>query len=227
MNAIDIDNIKNIKENKGSISFNDGLEEYSFLLSKNTLTKRFNSSNFLDQIEVEIIKEPLEILANCFSSLTHVENLQAKQTVFLPLYGKGHKVYSNSGLNQWNAKGRKRHQNEVYIPVPIAVHNNYPDFFPDRDTSFNLKLPSGRIIQTKICQDNGKALMSYSNRELGEWILRDVLQLREGELATYDKLQLLGIDSVRVDKIDDANYEINFAQSGSYDKFIVNQTQDN
>lgn len=62
--------------------------------------------------------------------------------------------------------------------------------------------------------------MSYSNRELGQWILRDVLKLREGELLTYKKLQILGVDSVRIDKINDSTYEINFVSSGSYDKFM-------
>jgi hypothetical protein len=83
-----------------------------------------------------------------------------------------------------------------------------------------LKLPNGKIIQSKICQDGGKALMSYSNRELGQWILRDVLRLKEGELVTYEKLQVLGVDSIRIDKINNSTYEINFASSGTYDDFI-------
>lgn len=61
--------------------------------------------------------------------------------------------------------------------------------------------------------------MSYSNKELGNWILRDILKLKEGEILTYQKLQFLGIDSVRIDKIDDFNFEINFAKIGSYEKF--------
>ncbi|MBF2056658.1 MAG: hypothetical protein IGQ45_05400 [Cyanobacterium sp. T60_A2020_053] len=75
-------------------------------------------------------------------------------------------------------------------------------------------------MRSKVCQDNNKALMSYSNKELGQWILRKVLKLKEGELLTYDKLQTVGIDSVRIDKINDLEYEINFAKIGSYEKFI-------
>lgn len=62
--------------------------------------------------------------------------------------------------------------------------------------------------------------MSYSNRELGNWILRDILKLKESELLTYEKLQILGIDSVRIHKINDEIYEINFAKNGSYDNFL-------
>lgn len=220
MNFIDINQIQDIKQKQSSITFNDGLEEYSFLLSKNTLTKRFNSLNFLHQFEVDIIKEPLEFLSQCVQDLSYSSYIQQKQTIFLPLYGKNNFVYTNSGLNQWNAKGRKRDFNEVYIPVPIAIHKKYPTFFPKRDTPFNLKLPNGTVMSSKICQDNGKALMSQSNKELGKWILRDILKLKEGELLTYNKLQILGIDSVRIDKMDNENYEINFAKSGSYDAFI-------
>lgn len=50
--------------------------------------------------------------------------------------------------------------------------------------------------------------------------MKNVLKLNEGELLTYDKLQVLGIDSVRIDKLNDENYEINFAKNGSYDIFI-------
>ncbi len=35
-------------------------------------------------------------------------------------------------------------------------------------------------MQSKICQDNGKALMSYSNRELEQCFLRNILGLGEG-----------------------------------------------
>ncbi|MGL4982418.1 MAG: hypothetical protein ACRC4W_06170, partial [Treponemataceae bacterium] len=57
------------------------------------------------------------------------------------------------------------------------------------------------------------------NKDLGKWILRKVLQLKEGELVTYQKLEALGIDSVRIDKIDSVTYEINFAKTGSYQQF--------
>lgn len=223
MNLIDIDNIKNVKKNKSSITFNDGVDEYSFLLSKNTLTKRFNATTYLHKFDVEILENPLDFLIDSISrnGLTYQNNL-ISETIYLPLYGKNHFVYENSGLNQWNAKGRKRDYNEVYVPIPSIIHKKYPDFFPNRETPFELKLPDGKTIKSKICQDGGKALMSYSNKELGKWILRDILKLEEGELLTYEKLQILGIDSVRIDKINNEVYEINFAKNGSYDSFIEN-----
>ncbi len=222
MQSIDILNIVDIKTNKGSISFNDGLHEYSFLTSKSTLAKRFLTETIIHEFPVEILENPLDTLYRYLSGeeLLLQDSVKIKQTIYLPLYGKDKFVYESSGLNQWNAKGRKRDPNEVYIPIPAIVHKNYPLFFPNRETPFNLKLPDGRIMQSKICQDSGKALMSYSNKELGKWILRDILKLEEGKLVTFEMLQILGIDSVRIDKHDNENYEINFAASGSYENFI-------
>lgn len=224
MHHINIDNIVDVKKVKNSIKFNDGISEYSFNISKSTLTKRFNTSKILHEFNVKILVNPLEDIRNLilqnnllYSSYSHI-----KETIYLPLYGSNKFVYEKSGLNQWNAGGRKRDESEVYIPIPVKVHQKSTDFFPDRDTPFNLKLPKGDVLQVKVCQDNSKALMSFSNKALGTWILRDVLSLEEGELLTYSKLQTLGIDSVRIDKIDDMNYEINFASLGSYENYLEN-----
>ncbi len=227
MDRIDISNIKNIKLNKSSIVFDDNIHEYSFLLSKSTLTKRFKTKKFVFEFDVEILKDPLLDLQKCLyeEKILISKTTKIEQTIFLPLYGRQQTVFPKSGLNQWNAKGRDRHHDEVYIPVPIIIHKQFPHFFPDRDTPFILKFPDGEEVTAKICQENGKALMTQSNRKLGKLILRDGLKLKIGELATYDKLQLLGIDSVRIDKINKNKYEINFAKNGAYEEFIERNTQ--
>lgn len=224
MHYIDIENIVDIQKKKNTIKFNDGLNDYSFNISKSTLTKRFVTSEILHSFDVAILKNPLDDIRKCIATNKLVYDNSAKivDTLFLPLYGKEKTVYPKSGLNQWNAEGRVRDTNEVYIPVPIAIHKLKPNFFPDRDTPFNLKLPNGNILKSKLCQAGSKALMSYSNKELGRWILRDVLSLEENELLTYDKLQTIGVDSVRIDKISEEDYEINFSSIGSYEDFISN-----
>src|SRR3989339_728011 len=184
--------------------YNDRKHDYSFLVSKSTLTKRFITEPIVYEFNVDILEDPLLELRELLekTDLHFEKESKIKQTIYLPLYGRNQIVFEKSGLNQWNAGGRDRHANEVYIPIPAEIHKNFPSFFPDRETPFDLKLPNGNTMQSKVCQDGGKALMSYSNRELGQWILRDVLKLKEEELLTYDRLQILGIDSVRIDKID-------------------------
>ncbi len=223
-NHINIEAITNVKSNKSSIFFNDGLHEYSFSLSKSTLMKRFETSSFVDDFDVNILQDPLKALYGVFEQKnSFMSSSKIIDTIYLPLYGSLKKVYESSGLNQWNAKGRKRNINEVYIPVPKIFYKYKPDFFPKKDTIFTMKLPNGEILEAKICQDGGKALMSNPNKALGKWILRDLFKLREDELVTYELLLLYGIDSVRIDKIDNLNYEINFAAIDSYENFILNQ----
>lgn len=222
MDYVDIANIRDVKKKKSTITFNDNLHDYSFNLTKSTLTKRFMTTECLHEFDVDIFLNPLLNLKTCFKErhFSNNKELRVLDTVYLPLYGRNQTVFPSSGLNQWNASGRDRNVNEVYIPIPIKVHSIKPEFFPKRDESFNLKLPNGNILKAKVCQDNNKALMSYNNKDLGKWILRDVLCLIEGDLLTYEKLKIIGIDSVRVDKIDNENYEINFTSLDSYEIFI-------
>lgn len=124
-----------------------------------------------------------------------------------------------SGLNQWNASGRTRADDEVYIQIPAWIHRKFPGFFPDRDEPFILLLPNGKRMSAKVCQDGSKALMSNPNKELGKWILRDVLNLKEGELLTYEKLARIGLDSVVIYKSENGIYDIDFARLGSYEEF--------
>jgi len=224
MDYIDILNIRDVKKKKNSICFNDGLHEYTFNLSKSTLLKRFNTIKYLDEFDVDILKNPLEDISKCFNrELSMFQDLnRLVDTVYLPLYGKDKKVSERSGLNQWNASGRERNPNEIYIPIPAKVHKYSPDFFPERDIAFNLHLPNNKILNVKVCQDNSKALMSNPNKELGRWLLRDILGLKEGEILTYARLQIIGIDSIRLDKIDNENFKINFVSSGSFEEYLDN-----
>jgi len=227
LEKIKIDKIRNIKENSGSIKFDDGLNEYSFLTSKSTLTKKFETTSFLLELEVDILQDPLRDLHNFFKTKLFEKSLVKTETIYLPLYGRDMTVFEKSGLNQWNADGRKRDPNEVYIPIPSKIHKFFPNFFPPRDQQFNLKLPNDKILLSKVCQEGSKALMSYSNRELGQWILRDVLKIKEGKILTYKMLDELGIDSVRIDKSGKDDFEINFAKSGSYEEFMNELELDN
>ena len=63
--------------------------------------------------------------------------------------------------------------------------------------------------------------MSNPNKELGNWLLRKVLKLREGELLTMERLEILGIDSVIICK-DKNNYSIDFMPINSYKNFEKN-----
>lgn len=169
-------------------------------------------------------------------------------------------VADKSGLNQWNGIRtanrklkdgtvvhieKKRDPNELYIPYPAEDRRNTPDFFPPRDTDFRLRLPDGKIISAKVCQEaykkmsderyqtlsaeeklaedrrrnEGKAIMSNPNNVLGEWLLRNVFELPEGTVVTYAMLQKFGIDSVVFTKHGELDYSVDFAEVGTYEDF--------
>lgn len=235
MDLINLKGIRDVRLKANSISFNDKINEYNFNLSKSTLFKRFYTNN-VTEVKVNILTEPYEILKNIFENykLDFIEENYDYQYVILPLFStRNDDVAEGSGLNQWNSNGRKRDVNEVYIPVPAKIHRFFPDFFPPNEEGFyfNLHLPNGKTLVSSMCQDSylilnnekinkGKGLMSNPNKELGEWILRDILKIPVGTLVTYNMLIEAGIDSVEVRKIDNENYEIDFKKLNSYHDFI-------
>ncbi|CCY75502.1 hypothetical protein EPJ66_06230 [Brachyspira aalborgi] len=65
--------------------------------------------------------------------------------------------------------------------------------------------------------------MTNPNVALANWLLKDVLQLNERELLTYKKLEIIGIDSVKIEKINNENYKIYFSKIGSYENFLLSK----
>lgn len=153
-------------------------------------------------------------------------------------------VPEKSGLNQWNASGRVRDPNEIYIPYLTEDRNRSIDFFPNRDEPFTLLLPDGTEMSAKVCQRAftkvspekyelltpeekeredarakvGKSIMSNPNKALGKWLLRDVFELPEKTLVTYDMLRIFGVDSVMFTKLEEKKYRIDFCVLGTYEK---------
>lgn len=223
MDKIDLTNLNITSVNHCSIKFTDNINEYSFNKSKSTLFKRFSFDNPVENIDIDILPNPYEYLSYLLEERILPIETVSKKIVYLPLYAPSSsdmQPAEKSGLNQWNASGRTRNANEVYIPIPLWVHKKFPDFFPNsNDFIFELELPNGSRLQSKLCQQGGKGLMSNPNRDLGHWLLRDVLKLPEGTLVSRDIFNVANIDSAIVEKITDSHYKINFASVGQYESF--------
>lgn len=227
MDQVDLLNLNIQPESRNSIKFTDGIHEYSFNKSKHTLFKRFIYNTPIETIDIEIIENPFDLLSSCFGldTLRILEHPQKLEAIYLPLYAPSSpsmEPAEKSGLNQWNAGGRSRHSDEVYIPVPVWIHQKFPSFFPDsNDISFDLVLPNGEVLSASMCQQGQKGLMSNPNKALGKWLLRDIFKLPEGELITRKILNIAGIDSAIVEKVSEGKYKIDFASVGQYEKFKV------
>lgn len=246
---IDIDRISLIR-NRGNVNntyFTDGRHTYHFSTSKNTLYMIFDDMELLDNFNVEIMDDPYTCLMNLMPGISVetvsdqviIQSATPKENqVCLRLYSTksdGTKfVAEKSGLNQWNGarfvrrtgEYKPRDPNELYIPYPAEDRRNTVGFFPDRDTVFNLRLPDGSEIPAKICQDDGKAIMSNPNNLLGEWLLRKVFELSEGTLVTYEMLLKFGIDSVVFTKHGELDYSVDFAEIGTYEQFYQTEVED-
>ncbi len=220
---INITSIKNIRKTKSSVFFEDDKNTYSYNFSKSTLYRTFHIPSSALTVFIKIIDDPYELILKIVDP-SQFETQNELETIVLPLYSTRNTeekiVPDKSGLNQWNAKGRKRDLGEMYIPVPRKIHQLYPNFFPPKDKKFVLVLPNGEELSCKICQYGGKALMSNPNKDLSEWLLREVLSLSPGEILTYDHLRKVGTDSVNITKINERRFKIDFVQINSYEKFI-------
>ncbi len=257
---IDIEKIKLIKNrgNENNTYFTDGKHTYHFSISKNTLYMIFDDLELLDSFEVSILEDPYQLLMELSENMSKKNDIYIpeininiewqktqldkeilnKPVLCLPLYSrKGKKkekiVEEKSGLNQWNAGGRKRNANELYIPYLKEDRERSIDFFPPRNIPFTLRLPDGTKISAKVCQEAdknnpkiGKSIMSNPNKVLGKWLLRDVFELEEGTLVTYEMLEKFGVDSVIFVKNEELDYSVDFAEIGTYEKFYDENEED-
>lgn len=253
---IDKIKINEKKGNDNNTYFTDGNHEYHFSISKNTLFMIFKDMDKLDEFEVEILDDPYKLIMTLMSverpnteekdffvsseyvktNVSYREDNRKKQQLCLPLYSrKGDKkfVAEKSGLNQWKAAGRVRDANEIYIPYNATDRNRDLEFFPPRDTPFVLHLPDGTEMIAKVCQEAdknnpkiGKSIMSNPNKLLGKWLLRDVFELEEGTVVTYEMLEKFGVDSVIFTKNSEKDYSIDFSEIGTYEEFYSSQSEE-
>lgn len=231
-NIIDIANIHAVKENRAGLQFEDGNNLYSFNYSKSTLFRKFIIPQNAFRLPIDIIEDPYTLLLELFEEKilepATDKLIKGINFVILPLFSTRNlneiEVGQSSGLNAWNAKPRptqeRRPYGEMYIPIPKEIHKLFPNFFPEKHESFNLQIPTGEVFSAKVCQQNSKALMTNPNSALEKWLLRDILQLKEGELATMGKLNRLGFDSVIIIKDENGNFKIDIMKTNSYIDFI-------
>lgn len=145
---------------------------------------------------------------------------------------------------------KPRPLNEVYIPVPKEFHYKFRNFFCNNildviearkgdktnrpEVRFHLQLPNGKIIPALLTGDNLKNFQSGSSTEhdqfgnlygqsaLGQWLLVDVLGLKDRTLVTKEWLEMKGTDSIRLwrKKDDYSLINIDFAPIGAFEAFM-------
>jgi hypothetical protein len=224
MLPIDINSISlSLRTQKGNaVRFKDKYFNYYFHLSKHTLFQEFSYQKKFCTLKIDSHLDEQKLtwaiveLSN--KGASSKSKLKKYDYVVLPLYStRTGDVPEKSGLNQWNAGGRDRDPNELYIPIPKIVHRVKPEFFPPRDSKFTLFTQDGKKFSAKVCQDDSKALMTDPNKDLGKWLLRDILKLPMGHIAAYENLRKNNADTVIIYKINPQEYEISLHSFGSFD----------
>ena len=211
MSKIDDNRICILKSNHSHIiKFTDKINNYSFNTTKSTLYKHFDLGNPLESFKYEYSKHDIDFLLNLYKK----PSKKAIDEVILPLYSeRTGNVGLKSGLNGWNAAGRLRHPDEIYLPISSRVHRDSPNFFPKRDEPFSLVTNDGKNkFLSKMCQDGSKALTSNPNRALGEWILRNKLNLSYGTIVTRDILEKKNFTHFKISKFDNENFTIDLVR---------------
>lgn len=237
---IKLDSLKLIGIKGGTYSFTDGLNNYKFYTSKSVLLKEFNASEskILKSISIMQFNDPFELLQKI--DLPRKESQEVEEVIYLPIYSdSSYKVEEKSGFNAWNAapktKGssKPRPNFEAYIPIPKWVHHVFPKFFGfdalddnerNQSEAFRLHLPDGQIIPAIVTQSAGKSLQTNPQSVLGKWILHDVLGLQERELLTMKHLTELGVDSLKITKINDGNFKVELAETYAFEKWKIDNT---
>lgn len=237
---IQLDSLKLLGIKGGTYSFTDGINNYKFYTSKSVLLKEFDASEskILKRIPIMQFNDPFELLEKI--DLPISESQEEEEVLYLPIYSdSSFEVEEKSGFNAWNAapkvKGslKNRPDFEAYIPIPRWIHHVFPKFFgfdalndDERNESeaFNLHLPDGRSIPAIVTQSAGKSLQTNPQSVLGKWILHDVLGLQARELLTMKHLAELGVDSLKITKIDNGNFKIELAETYAFEKWKIDNS---
>ncbi|MCC3863898.1 NgoFVII family restriction endonuclease [Terrisporobacter petrolearius] len=244
---IDIESLELISDGK-TYTFKDKLHNYKFYTSKSVLLEEFDASNgeIIEQIPIEQFDDPFELIRMINLSNENFKVADegdayevSHEEIILPLYQdkkEGPFVSDCSGVNIRHGKSKNKGSNtprpeyEIEVRISIWVHHIFPRFFginalndndvKDKDLNdFDLILPDGRVLRGRVKQENGKSLQTNPQGALGEWILKDVLGLENREVVTMEYLDSLGIDSLRIIKLDDKHFKITVAETGAYERF--------
>lgn len=238
---IDIDSLELIKSDGKTYAFRDKFHKYKFYKSKSVLLEEFDASQgeIIEKIPIEQYDDPFELIKmiNIPKNTKEIIN----EEIYLPLYQdkKEGRVVSNcSGINIRHSKPKSkgsstpRPEYEIEVRVNKWIHHVFPNFFGlnalDEDqvknsklNDFDLMLPDERVLRGRIKQQNGKSLQTNPQGALGEWILKDVLGLENREVVTWELLDRLGIDSLKITKLNDKKFKVTVAETGAYEKFKV------
>ncbi|MFJ7981397.1 restriction endonuclease PLD domain-containing protein [Lysinibacillus xylanilyticus] len=138
------------------------------------------------------------------------------ESINIPLTIRGGETPPKSGIN-WGHNGRNglrqptRTGNEAYLSISKQVHRERPHFLPQRREKLLVLTDDGEMFVCKVAQEERKAIETCdSNSILGAYI-RQRIGVALGTFVETRDLIRYGRDSLRLTKIHEGLYLLNFA----------------
>lgn len=132
-----------------------------------------------------------------------------KDYVVIPLLDRSGQVPARSGLNWGQREGRD--SNQAYLSVSQSIHQERPDFFPNLAEPFIMITDDGANLVCVMAQQNRKAIHTRGNNSIMGSYFRRRLGLNDGAFVTVEDLQKYGRNNVRIYKIDEETYYMDFS----------------
>ena len=112
----------------------------------------------------------------------------------------------SSGLNWGQRPGRN--PNQAYLAVTADIQRE--GFFPDIGIKFRLLTDDGYEFICVRAQQNGKAIHTENNNDLGRYF-RNRIGVRSGGLVTIHHLLVYGKTWVDIHRVQDLVYHLDFS----------------
>lgn len=117
-------------------------------------------------------------------------------------------VPERSGLNWGQREGRDH--NQAYLSVPRSIHNENADFFPPSAIPFLVITDDGESLICVMAQQNRKGIHTRESNSIMGAYFRRRLGMVDGAFVTATDLRRYGRDSVRIYKIDEETFYLDF-----------------
>lgn len=149
-----------------------------------------------------------EILNSSSDANDVPDNVPTEECVTLSLLSsRDGQTHNQSGLNWGQRYGRE--PNQAYIPIPSQIAKS--GFFPNRANHFTMITDDGVSLDCAVAQDGDKAIHTTKSNSIMGRYFRKRLGVADGEYVTTDHLRKYGRTDVRVCKIDNETYFLDFS----------------
>lgn len=129
------------------------------------------------------------------------------ESVELPLLTSYGEVGDRSGLNWGQRLGRE--PNQAYIPIPKLIRESA--FFPPVGQHFIMLTDDGKSMDCVRAQAGAKAIETFKNNSILGLYFRTRIGVRAGKKVSADDLHRYGRSDVKIYKIDDETYYLDFS----------------